>query len=406
MKSLKIPALILSGMVVMMILAGCSSTQSNSLTNTPSSSQHASPSNISSQQSPGSIPASNGTGSAAQPTNTLPDTQANTISGAGTVTIAAYANLYFGSAGQIATINVKEGDHVAKGTVLAELDTTSLEATLTQAMVNLDQAKLAQTQAKSNLVTAQFNLDKTKSVSDIKDALTDDQLAIKDIEVNLNQAQATGDTSSLKALNQNLAGYEKDLQMQQDTLTKLLSQDLNTSSDSATYINGQKYDRLTVEDIQNKQIAVDLAQQTVDKSQDTIDQAQENINVAQQQLSLATITAPFDGLVATVNQNAGDIISAPSQSQHPIIYMIDPSTMEISIGVNELDIPQLKIGKKAVINIFAYPNTKLDGTVTAISPTPVVQGGITDYSVTFTFPIPSSIDVRVGMNGTASIPAN
>jgi HlyD family secretion protein len=360
--------------------------------------------------SPSGLPPTGGAVSkpAAVPTaaSTAPGSQAATVRGAGTITVDRYANLFFGTAGQIAIMNVKVGDQIKKGAVLAKLDTTSLEAAVSQAIVNLDQAKLAQTQAKSNLVTAQYNLDKTKAVSDIKDAITDVQLAIKTAEVNQHQAQAVGDSAAAAAASQNLVVFNKELKTQQDKLAKLLSQDPYTSADVAIYINGQKYDRLTVQDIQNKQLAIDIARQTVDKSQDTINQAQKALDVAQLQLSQATIVAPFDGIVATVNQNAGDIVSAPSAAGRAIIYLIDPTTMQLIIGVNELDMPKVKAGQKANVVLDAYPASKIDGKVTVIAPLPTVQGGITDYNITITFAVPANIDVRVGMNATAGIAIN
>ena len=396
-------ALITASFLVLVGVVACSSGEMDPTTNTAPSPQQSKIPNVSSTGP--KLPATE-VGISPQSTNTLSGIPANNISGDGTIGIANYANLYFGSAGQITAINVNEGDYVTKGKVLAKLDTTSLEAALALAKVNLDQAKLAQTQAKSALITAQFNLDKTKTVSDIKDIITDDQLAIKDMQMNLAQAQAVGDSGAVNALSQNMVAYQKDLKNQEDTLAKVLSQDPYTSAEAALYNNGQKYDRMTIEDIQNKQLAIDSAQEALDKSQNTIVQAQKSIEVAQLQLNQATITAPFDGIIATVNQNAGDIVSAPSPSGHPIIYMIDSSTMELNIAVNELDMPAIKIGNKAVVNQKAYPGTKIDGRVIAISPLPTVQGGITDYTVTLTFSIPSNIDVRIGMNGSVSIPAN
>ena len=82
----------------------------------------------------GSIPARQG---GPGKVSTPPVPQAIAIKGSGTIGVSTYANLYFGSAGQIAQINVKLGDYITKGTVLAKLDTTSLEALLAQAQVNL-----------------------------------------------------------------------------------------------------------------------------------------------------------------------------------------------------------------------------------------------------------------------------
>ncbi len=342
---------------------------------------------------------------APQQASTAPASPTATIRGDGTVTVATYANLYFGSGGQITTINVKLGDHVTKGTVLAKLDVTSLEAALAQAKVNLDQAKLSQTQAESALASAQFNLDKTQAVNQIKDAITNAEWTIKAAQVNLDQAKAADDMAAINTMTTYIANAQKEMDNQQRKLSALLGQD-EYSGTVAYDILGQTYDRLTVEDAQTKELALENAQQTVDKSQDTITQAQKNVDVAQQQLDQATITAPFDGLVAVLNQNVGDVVSTPSQSQHPIIYLIDPTTKELNIGVNELDISKVKIGQKAIVNIDAFSNTKIDGQVASISPSPTVQGGVVDYVVTITFSVPSTTDVRIGMNGSASIPIN
>jgi HlyD family secretion protein len=397
-------------LVILLAVAAISCTRSQ--TTAPTAPPAASPltSATAKPGSPSGLPPSGGPASkpASTPaaTGTAPGSLASTVKGAGTITVDRYANLYFGTAGQIAVMNVKVGDQIKKGAVLAKLDTTSLEAAVAQATVNLDQAKLAQTQAKSSVVTAQYNLDKTKAVSDIKDAITDDLLAIKVAEVNQKQAQAIGDSAAIASLNQNLVVYQKDLKAQQDKLAKLLSQDPYTSADVAIYINGQKYDRLTVQDIQNKQLAINIAEQTVDKSQATINQTQKALDVAQLQLSQATIVAPFDAIVATVNQNAGDIVSAPSAAGRAIIYIIDPGTLQLIIGINELDMPKVKSGQKANVVLDAYPDSKIEGKVSVISPLPTVQGGITDYNITITFPAPANVDVRIGMNATAAIVVN
>jgi HlyD family secretion protein len=349
--------------------------------------------------------------------NNIAQNQTVIVVGSGTVAINNYANLYFGSAGRIASISVKQGDRVTKGTILTQLDTGSLKAAVYQAQVSLDQAKLAQaqcklalTQAKSSVATAQYNLDKTNAVSDIKDAITDDRLAVKAIEVNMKQALATGDSAAVTAYNQNMSTYQNDLTALQKKLNTLLSQAPYTAADQAVYINGQKYDRLTVEDVQIKQLAVESAELSVnyaqlnlDNSQDAITLTQANLDLARQQLDQATITAPFDGLAANVNQNVGDYVASPSQLQNPIIYLIDSNSMEIKININELDIPSVKVGMKATVNLNAFPNKKLDGQITTISPVSTVQGGVVNYMVTITFSVPAGMDVRVGMKGSASI---
>jgi multidrug resistance efflux pump len=383
-----------------------------------------------------------------------------TVAGDGTISVANYANLYFGSAGQIEKINVKAGDSVAKGMVLALLDTTSLEANLAQAQVNLSQAQLAKAQAKvnldqaqvtlvqtkialdqaylvqlqaeSSLAAAQFNLDKVQAVSDIKDLMTDLQQHIAAAEVNIQQVKSAGnqaETTSLTLYRQQLLS---DLEKQQTKLSRLLSEKEYSGANSLTYdIMGQIYDRLTVQDARMKQLAMEAARKTVEQSQNGISMAQKNIdkandgivlaqmtvdkaddgialaekNVAliKEQLNQATMIAPFDGVIANINQNERDNVPAPAQSQKPIIYLVDASTMQLNIGVNELDIAKVKSGQKAAIIVDAFPEAKLEGKVTTILPLPAIQGGIVDYTVTITFAAPAKMNVMIGMHASASI---
>lgn len=55
------------------------------------------------------------------------------ISGSGKIALVTDAKLSFGSAGKLEILNVKEGDKVTKGEVLAKLDTSALEVSLAQA---------------------------------------------------------------------------------------------------------------------------------------------------------------------------------------------------------------------------------------------------------------------------------
>ena len=409
--------LLLMSLLVVVSLAACTPAQ-------PSSS----PAGV--NPGPGSLPGKTPIGD--KSSAVTPAALKRKVSGVGTIDASNYANLYFGSAGQIETINVKEGDHVTKGTVLAKLDTTDLEAsmaqakvaqdqtkvTLAQAQIALDQAYVTQIQANSGLTAAQFNLDKIQAVGDIKDAITKLQQQITTAQVNMRQASATGDSAGANAMLQYTNDLQVELAKQNKRLATLLSGIEYTGANALTYdIYGQTYDRLVVQDVRMKELAVEADQKVVDQSasgitlaQISIDQANKGIVLAQKNLDLimkhldqATITAPLDGQVASVNQRAGDFISVPAALQKPVIYLIDPSSLELVIGVNELDVPQVKVGQKATVSIDAFPNIKLDGQVSAISPAPTLRGSIVNYDITITFSVPNDMEVRVGMNAAAAI---
>lgn len=64
-----------------------------------------------------------------------------TVSGSGTIQPAKEADLDFGVSGRVTRVKVKAGDTVAKGDVLATLDTVSLDAALASAKAQLEAAE-------------------------------------------------------------------------------------------------------------------------------------------------------------------------------------------------------------------------------------------------------------------------
>ena len=68
-----------------------------------------------------------------------------TVSAAGTIAAHAQVTVLFQNSGQIKTVNVKAGDAVRAGQVMASLDTTDLEVAVASAQAGVDmaQARLA-----------------------------------------------------------------------------------------------------------------------------------------------------------------------------------------------------------------------------------------------------------------------
>jgi multidrug efflux pump subunit AcrA (membrane-fusion protein) len=102
------------------------------------------------------------------------------INGSGKIAVINDAKLSFSSGGKLKIMNVKEGDKVAKGMLLARLDTDALELALSSAMVVQSQAQtaltsvqIAQTSANIALNSAQIALDTIKDVSDLEDDVTE-----------------------------------------------------------------------------------------------------------------------------------------------------------------------------------------------------------------------------------------
>jgi len=381
------------------------------------------------------------------------------VNGTGKASYASDAKLAFDTAGKVELLPVKKGDTVTKGAVLAKLDTANLELSLseakvsaaqaqkavtqaqisvTQAQVNLSQAQSAQTQAESAVTTAQFNLDQIEDVGDIKDQIMDIEIAISTAQENRRIASATDDNSALAYLNQHLAELNNELDKKNADLQKLLGKDeysgvatyelMTFDAATQTYsLGGQTYNRLVVEDIQIKQKTLEIAQagvieaeqnieqadqnveladQTVEQAKLSLDQANQAVQVAQDQLVHATILAPFDGIITTLDVEQGDYIVTPGLSTGTPIYMVNPASLEISTKIDEIDIAGVKLGQKTLMSLEALPGEQFNGVVTAISTIPINESstsGVVEYEVTIGFNGAPPAQIKSGMSANVDI---
>jgi len=340
-----------------------------------------------------------------------------TVNGNGKTEYTSDAALSFGSAGKVAEVKAREGAAVKKGDILAKLETDELELSLSEALLaqaqaetSLTQALQAETQAQIALTSAQFNLDLTEDVAEIKDKITDTQWEITIAQLRLKEARSI-ESDAKEYWMEALANYEIELAKYQNKLAELLSQDEYTGV--VLYnIYGQKYDRVTLEDIRLKQLQVESAELSIQQAeqntiqaQRALDQANRAVAVTQKQLNNAVITAPFDGQIAQVNIKKGDILTTPGTTVLVPIYMIDPATLVVKAEIDELDIAGVKIGQPALIKVDALKNTEIEGTVSDISVLPAAKlqsSGIVVYEVKVDFTeMPESI--KSGMNASVDI---
>jgi HlyD family secretion protein len=145
--------------------------------------------------------------------------------------------------------------------------------------------------------------------------------------------------------------------------------------------------------------SLELAQQSLELEQQSLTQARQSLAQAQKQLDEATITAPFGGVVASVDVDEGDSILATTT----IIHLVDLTRLELEVEVDEIDIPGVKMGQRAFINIDALPGVELEGKVTFIPPVSREEPGLVLYDVKIGFDVPQGFELRGGMSATADI---
>jgi len=296
-----------------------------------------------------------------------------TVSADGNLSFVEDRKLVFGISGTIAGVNVEEGDRVSQGEMLAKLDTISLELAVKSAEVDLDIATNSYTKLAYPYTYSTFALDVPDALAAIADAKRELNEAVKSLEIGLSFDQYWQVWQELKQA--------------QDNLTEA-AQRLARGQGEDVFASGI----LSVADFW-----------TIRAAQLGMEKAQVALDMANDDLKKAVIVAPFDGVVAVVNIKEGDSLSSLDYATRTIMELVDLSSMELSAEVDEIDVPSVKVGQRAIISIDALPDVKLEGKVTSISPLATEESGLILYKIKVGFDVPEGSGLRAGMSATADI---
>ena len=170
-------------------------------------------------------------------------------------------------------------------------------------------------------------------------------------------------------------------------------------------------------DVLVKQTAISLAVESLAEAEetleeyDTVDQleielrqtdvvaARATFETAIVDLERATLRAPFAGIVAAVNIEAGQQVNANTQA----IEIADPSIVEVSGSVDEIDVLFLQIGSQAFVSLEALGTQALQGAVSSIANSGTSQQGIVTYPVTIRVDSSESGPLPEGLSATAQV---
>ncbi|MFC1917053.1 efflux RND transporter periplasmic adaptor subunit [Chloroflexota bacterium] len=374
-----------------------------------------------------------------------------TVSGSGSIEASREVNLSFSSGGKVAGILVEEGDQVSKGDKLAQLDSDALELARSQAQVSLHQSEVALTQAKLAEITAEYNLNTTRKNKDALDLAlfqaqidvasanyslenTSDLYTWSDIKIaqaNVDSAEeylvyaieklgqyipvadqyyynSEPDTDGYKDWQERVVQAQRRLDTAEDALDAML-----TGSDTKEVIikklqlqaadMAEEQARKDVnelnEDIALKESQLKSAKESTTQAERSVELAQQALAQAQKQLDEATIIAPFSGVIANVYAEESEFVTSASI----VIRLVDVSVMELVVELDEIDIPGVKAGQSAIIEIDALPDDIFPGTIAYVNPIPIETGGIVLYNTKIDIKAPSKFTIMVGMSASADI---
>ena len=295
------------------------------------------------------------------------------VSADGNLTFIKDMKMTFGTTGTITEINVKEGDWVTEGDVLARLDTEALELAVKLAEVDLAIAENSFSQVAYPYTYSTFAFD-------VPDALA----AIADAKRGLKKAE--------EALDMELSftqywQVKQGLEQAEEKMTEA-AQRLARGRGEDAFMSGI----LHVADFW-----------TVRAAQLGVDRAQVALDMANDDLGKAVMVAPFDGIVAAVNIKEGDSVSAMDYATRTIVELVDPTEMELSAEVDEIDVPIVALGQRAIISVDALPGAELEGEVTSVSQLANEESGLVLYKIKVSFEVPEDSGLKAGMSATADI---
>ncbi|MBA7492368.1 Macrolide export protein MacA [subsurface metagenome] len=281
--------------------------------------------------------------------------------------------LSFGTMGEVDKIMVEKGDKVIKGQILAKLDICPLEL------------KVEMTQAGCEMAQTEYEMAENKLMQTIYPKYTKTYATdMPGVALALEEAQ----DSLAEAQNLLSEGKIEEAQV----LLKQVEESLHKA---------QKKSQARVWVLP---LSVKLVELQADQAIAALDMAKLELAMVELELVKATIIAPFDGIIADVYIDEGQQLSAMTYSS-PAIYLVDPSNVEVSGELDEIDISRVKLGQEAIITLVALPHKKVKGKVTFISPTGKVWEDEVSYKITITLENPDE-ELKDGMSASADIITN
>ncbi len=343
-----------------------------------------------------------------------------TIESSGTVAPEQTINLSFGTGGTVNEVDVKVGDTVKAGDVIAKIDTSDLEyqvALQEQALLvqqtSYDQliapptdAEIAQ--AKATLLSAQSQLQSAQTARDT----APNQITINcsNVDTNLSKLETAQNTYNQYVNN----GYQWDANFapdpDSDAGTALREAQTTYDVSKAQCDNTAPLSEYDLK-VQGAQASVDQAQasldalmagptkEDIDSAEAKLKQVQLQLDNANKNLANAILTAPIDGIISAVNIIVGQSASSGASA----VTLLDTSKYHIDVAVDEQDIPQVTLGQKASVTLAALPDTPIDGTVANIPPAGVSTSSVVTFTVRIDLANVEQVPIRIGMTTDVQI---
>jgi len=346
---------------------------------------------------------SGGAQSAATPTASATAKTAKTsgASAQGYVTPVRRADLAFRAGGRVAQVLVKEGDVVRAGQPLVKLQDAEQKAGLAQAQADLarlqagaraEEIAAAQANvgvANAQVKAAQIELDKVKNGAQQTADAASAQAQVAQAKIQLKAVSDSYDaiTTGIEMSKQygrggsTLPRYEEQTRIQlaaaQAAFNAAQSQlNLAWTSKDDDLRSAQARLNVAIGQRNAAQAQIDLLK--AGSTAEQIEAAKARVAQAQAALDETTLVAPFDGAIADLAVNMGEMVGPGPR----IASIADLAQWQVETDdLSEVDVVNVQPGAEASITVDALPGVTLKGQVKSIVPRSAIKRGDVTYTV-------------------------
>jgi HlyD family secretion protein len=150
--------------------------------------------------------------------------------------------------------------------------------------------------------------------------------------------------------------------------------------------NKQLFEQQTISksDFEQAEATYNVAKAEVDAAKFAITSAEASLKDANENLIKTSIYAPMTGTVSMLLVELGERVAGTNlMAGTELMRVADLSRMEAQVQVNENDIPRVKLGDTALIEVDAYLDQKFKGVVTEIANSAKTTGVSADQVTNF-----------------------
>lgn len=233
----------------------------------------------------------------------------------------------------------------------------------------------------SNIADADIELGK-QNLGRIKSFLDTVSLAVNNLIPQNNVSQTSIDTwkAAVATARTNVDTAWSDLIDKEQTITatKITNQtNINTARAAVDTANASF--KTAEDELALKKAAPQDADIALYKAQ--IRQAESVLALNKEKLSQAVLKSPLDGIVSRVDIKVGEM----SQVGKSVISIDSSGKFQVEVDIYEEDIPYVNVGNPADIELIAFPDKILKGSVLFVEPAEKIVNGVVYYKVDIGF---------------------